>query len=203
MIHNIIYSIDCGENISPVQPQERVDSAYGTDSNRTGSPPQKGAINASPNSSNGTSSSSSAFNNDTYMNANEAAEVMKHEKSDDNTYMSVHINQTGNGTGNPSDSNNQLLKRSPVVRDVTSGFAQISSTSQLMQNKQRKMTILVPASLDKTISLEALNPTNAGDKINNEKTTNSFVSNHDYENMALININRNIDLASGTNGKLF
>ena len=197
MIHNIFYSIDCGENISPVQPQERVDSAYGTDSNRTGSPPQKGAISVSPNSSNGTSSSSSAFNNDTYMNANEAAEVMKHEKSDDNTYMSVHINN-GNGS-NPSD-NNQLLKRSPVVRDVTSGFAQISSTSQLMQ-KQRKMTILVPASLDKTISLEALNPTNAGQTT--QKTTNSFVSNHDYENMALININRNTDLASGANGKLF
>ena len=27
--------------------------------------------------------------------------------------------------------------------------------------------------------------------------TNSFVGNHDYENMALININRNTDLASG------
>ena len=86
-------------------------------------------------------------------------------------------------SNNPSDSN-QLLKRSPVVRDVTSGFAQISSTSQLMQ--KRKMTILVPSSLDKTISLEALNPIN--------HNTNSFVSNHDYENMALININRNTGL---------
>ena len=44
------------------------------------------------------------------------------------------------------------------------------------------MTILVP-SLEKTISLEALNPTK--DQISN-------VSNHDYENLALININRNL-----------
>ena len=90
------------------------------------------------------------------MNINEAAEVanevMKHEKSDEKSYMSVHVHRNSD----QSDSN-QLLKRSPVVRDVTSGFAQISSTSQLMQ--KRKMTILVPASLDKTISLEALNPT--------------------------------------------
>ena len=89
------------------------------------------------------------------MNINEAAdvaiEVMKHEKSDDKSYMSVHVHS------NRDSDSNQLLKRSPVVRDVTSGFAQISSTSQLMQ--KRKMTILVPASLDKTISLEALNPT--------------------------------------------
>ena len=90
------------------------------------------------------------------MNINEAAEVaievMKHEKSDEKSYMSVHVHRNSD----QSDTN-QLLKRSPVVRDVTSGFAQISSTSQLMQ--KRKMTILVPASLDKTISLEALNPT--------------------------------------------
>ena len=90
------------------------------------------------------------------MNINEAAEVanevMKHEKSDEKSYMSVHVHRNSD----QSDTN-QLLKRSPVVRDVTSGFAQISLTSQLMQ--KRKMTILVPASLDKTISLEALNPT--------------------------------------------
>ena len=52
--------------------------------------------------------------------------------------------------------------------------------------QKRKMTILVPSNLDKTISLEALNPIN--------HNTNSFVSNHDYENMALININRNTGL---------
>ena len=63
------------------QPQERVDSAYGTDSNRTGSPPQKGMIDASPNSSSGTASSS-AFNNDTYMNSNDAAEVRVHSRSE-------------------------------------------------------------------------------------------------------------------------
>ena len=122
----------------------------------SGSPPQKGNLEASPNSSTGTTSSS-AFNNDTYMNINEAAEVanevMKHEKSDEKSYMSVHVHRNSD----QSDQSNQLLKRSPVMRDVTSGFAQISSTSQLMQ--KRKMTILVPASLDKTISLEALNPT--------------------------------------------
>ena len=92
---------------------------------------------------------------------------MLNDKSDDNTYMSVHIGTAGH--------DEKMLKRSPVVRDVTSGFATISSTKNLMR---RKMTILVP-SLEKTISLEALNP---------NFVTN--VSHHDYENMALININR-------------
>ena len=73
------------------------------------------------------------------------------DKSDDNTYMSVHVHNTSN-EDNGDDT--KLLKRSPVVRDVTSGFAQISNTDQLIR---RKMTILVP-SLEKTISLEALNP---------------------------------------------
>ena len=171
--------------MSPSLPQERVDSAYGTDSNRTGSPPQpKTDQGASPNSSNG---SSVAFNNDTYMNTDTAVEMFKNskkqqqqptvnnssniDKSDDNTYMSVHIQNSSDDA--------KLLKRSPVVRDVTSGFAHISNTEQLIR---RKMTILVP-SLEKTISLEALNPTK--DQISN-------VSNHDYENLALININRNL-----------
>ena len=135
-------AIDCGPVITL---ENRVDSAYGTDSNH-GSPVAK--LSDSSNSSN-------AFNNDTYMVTN--------DKSDDNTYMSVNVDQE------------KMLKRSPVVRDVTSGFATISSTKNLMR---RKMTILVP-SLEKTISLEALNP---------QGLTN--VSNHDYENMALININR-------------
>ena len=72
------------------------------------------------------------------------------DKSDDNTYMSVHVQNTSNEDSDDT----KLLKRSPVVRDVTSGFAQISNTDQLIR---RKMTILVP-SLEKTISLEALNP---------------------------------------------
>ncbi len=53
-------AIDCGGSMSPIitQPlQDRVDSAYGTDSNRTGSPPQK--VNESPNSSQ--NSNSTAF----------------------------------------------------------------------------------------------------------------------------------------------
>jgi hypothetical protein len=155
-------------------PQERVDSAYGTDSNRTGSPPQK--ANESPNSSSNSNGSSVAFNNNTYMTTEPSADKVNNhnggDKSDDNTYMSVHNNSN-------SDHDAKLLKRSPVVRDVTSGFAHISSTDQLMK---RKMTILVP-SLDKTISLEVLNPTKDPSVAN--------VSNHDYENMALININRN------------
>ena len=183
-------AIDCGGSISLVlsqphpQLQERVDSAYGTDSNRTGSPPQKNCeIENSPTSSSGhTSGSSSAFNNDTYMKADEAAKIINQS---DETYMSVHVK-------NNSEDSNGLLKRSPVVRDVTSGFAQISSTSQLIK---RKMTILVP-SLDKTISLEALNPS----KDPNDLLTN--VSNHDYENMALININRNYPLNLSTSNKV-
>ncbi len=107
------------------------------------------------------------------MASEEAAQIINQaDKSDDNTYMSVHVQQ--------KTEQNMVLKRSPVVRDVTSGFAQISSTSQLMR---RKMTILVPNSLEKTISLEALNPSKSGQSFAN-------MSNHDYENMALININR-------------
>ena len=141
-------AIDCGPVITL---ENRVDSAYGTDSNH-GSPVAKELSDSS--------GSSNAFNNDTYMISN--------DKSDDNTYMSVNIANVDQ---------EKMLKRSPVVRDVTSGFATISSTKNLIR---RKMTILVP-SLEKTISLEALNPTNL---------TN--VSNHDYENMALININRQV-----------
>ena len=147
-------AIDCG----PVLTENRVDSAYGTDSNH-GSPTVKEISDSSGNSS-------TAFNNDTYM---------LNDKSDDNTYMSVHI-----------DSDQKMLKRSPIVKDVTSGFATISSTKNLVK---KKMTILVPnlgvptmgdPTLEKTISLEALNPHSV-----------THVSNHDYENMALININRN------------
>ena len=76
------------------------------------------------------------------------------DKSDDNTYMSVHVQNTSNEDNFSAADDTRLLKRSPVVRDVTSGFAQISNTDQLIR---RKMTILVP-SLEKTISLEALNP---------------------------------------------
>ena len=139
-----------------------------------------------------------AFNNDTYMNAESAAEFFNNhhhqrtttahtnnqrkfknssatnnnvikkplkkivqnnncsstDKSDDNTYMSVHVQNTSNEDNFSAADDTRLLKRSPVVRDVTSGFAQISNTDQLIR---RKMTILVP-SLEKTISLEALNP---------------------------------------------
>ena len=151
-------AIDCG----PVLTENRVDSAYGTDSNH-GSPTVKEISDSS-------GSSSTAFNNDTYM---------LNDKSDDNTYMSVHIDSE------------KMLKRSPIVKDVTSGFATISSTKNLVK---KKMTILVPnlvpnldPSLEKTISLEALNPHSV-----------THVSNHDYENMALININRN----SGVNQKI-
>ena len=212
-------AIDCG-GMSPILPtgQERVDSAYGTDSNRTGSPPQHKTSadqGSSPNSSNG---SSVAFNNDTYMNADAAAEILnqshhlkmsnknakrssvkhQHQNSStdrsDATYMSVHVqNQSaGDATSGRGENNNSvLLKRSPVVRDVTSGFAQISSTDQIIR---RKMTILVP-SLEKTISLEALNPLPKGQI--------SHVSNHDYENLALININRNPQMSKNSHWRTY
>lgn len=68
---------------------DRVDSAYGTDSNRTGSPPMAQQQQAN---SSGSSGSSTAFNNDTYMNSEDAAQVInKADKSDDKSYMSVHV----------------------------------------------------------------------------------------------------------------
>ena len=105
------------------------------------------------------------------------------DKSDDNTYMSVHVQNTSNEDNFSAADDTRLLKRSPVVRDVTSGFAQISNTDQLIR---RKMTILVP-SLEKTISLEALNPGSTS----KEQQEVPHIRNHDYENLALININRN------------
>lgn len=66
---------------------DRVDSAYGTDSNRTGSPQATQQQQANSSGSSG----STAFNNDTYMNSEEAAQVINADKSDDNTYMSVHV----------------------------------------------------------------------------------------------------------------
>lgn len=225
-------AIDCG--MSPIIIMDRVDSAYGTDSNRTGSPPNnqnnqnqaKKDNEDSTEEGQNTSGSSMAFNNDTYMSNNNVsyASVDKSSKSNNNNKSNVSYdsadksgksNNTYMSVRAPGETSNQqveepekLLKRSPVVRDVTSGFAHISSTDQCVNRANKKglvapLTILVPnishqsfASRtnknnepvtttelsDKTISLELLNPQLPQNDSHNVP--------HDYENMALININR-------------
>ena len=197
-------AIDCG--MSPViavrksqeilqqqqQLQDRVDSAYGTDSNRTGSPPKPKDPN-SPNVSSNSNGSSVAFNNDTYMNISSGGGVKKLSTSnpEEKSYMSVHPK-----SDHENSNDSKLLKRSPIVKDVTEGFAQISSTEELLnKNRNKKLSILVPnidssameMSDNRTISLDILNP-NFGRNAAAGNFAN--IMNHDYENLALININR-------------
>ena len=221
------------------------DSAYGTDSNRTvsrstSSPPHAlhstavihevpvdcgGLLEHSPNHSSG--SSSMAFQNDTYMSFD------NQDQGEDKSLSPIGHNNTYQSVRSPSEETviyrptaikakhkpaEKLLKRSPIVKDVTTGFAQISQTDQMVGKSQKRenlnppLTILIPnishhafarnsANLlkpehrresseqlsDKTIPLEVLNP-----HINDESlTVNPSTSFHDYENLALININRN------------
>ena len=195
--------------------QERLDSAYGTDSNRTASrstaSPSNGKFHTEvPVDCDGlighifqmeSSPTSSAFNNETYMSCEK-------QDSGNNTYQSVHAP--------PSEDTviykpvGKLLKRSPIVKDVTTGFAQISQTESILQKKNEEgfkppLTIIIPnishhaikshsnlikgherQESDKTIPLEVLNPT-----INSDSLVVN-VSAHDYENLALVNINRGI-----------
>ena len=172
------------------------DSAYGTDSNRTasrnnGSPPQAGNLHAielhnqneshegtfiqnssgSSMANHSSGSSSTAFNNETYMSidkdndkdANEDVGYIPQsfqpvaqcdaKESHNNTYQSVNVqspayhafsrqvndNQKSNKTTKTCTyaTPNKLLKRSPIVKDVTvkvtSGFAHISPTQKVVE----------------------------------------------------------------------
>ena len=225
------------------------------------------------------SSSSSAFNNETYMsienispegglvpadqsyisispasNASLTAGscVPGSDKPDfnpNNTYQSVHpmsdsssrsdivvantsqlsritvIDTTHHST--PRRPSQDLLKRSPIVRDITAGFTPIERAPppifirdeivkstpiekevKVDHSKEKlhaPLTIIIPnisnqASVskssatqtespdkwsDKTISLDVLNPQHSGGSKNV-----SVFSSHDYENLALVNINR-------------
>ena len=264
---------------SPAVLEEPVESAYGTDSNRTVSrstvspplhspsshtddPNDSGTSSADANKSSG-SGKSAAFNNDTYMSV-ENAERQSNDpakKSTNNTYMSVKSPSTGpqanqsnelelsrslSQCSQPSidsritvieradlvmktpekkstdDQPEKLLKRSPIVKDVTSGFAQVMSTASLKSQGScnqpgpippRKrdgltapLTIIIP-----NISHQAITRSKSGDlpghqqqqtpgAASEEITTERLdpnregnidsLSAHDYENLALININR-------------
>ena len=251
---------------------DKMDSAYGTDSNRTasrntessatmfvqaGKSPTEPAQNISGSSFNpdlsgsNKSASSPAFNNETYMSLEGSPSPPAEEKSymsvtspvtpqsANNTYQSVHpmsdSTKSDHNTSQESQSSRvtvidqsvqtpkrprqDLLKRSPVLKDVTD-FTLTSSTpagvktginpsvepaaSQNVGDKDRErlhapLTIIIPNISnqaftksnsqspdkwsDKTISLDILNPGTGPTDISN-------LTSHDYENLALVNINR-------------
>ena len=246
---------------------EKMDSAYGTDSNRTASrntessatifvtagksPTESCNVHLQQNVSNSSfnpdistgsnkSSSSAAFNNETYMSIETSPKAedqsymsvtgmtVTPDQSNNNTYQSVHpMSESGKSEHNTSqdsqasrvtviDQSSQtpkrprkdLLKRSPVMKDVTS-FPPANSTplkpsSDCDKGKEKlhaPLTIIIPNISnqaftksssqspdkwsDKTISLDILNPGNGlpGPDISN-------LTSHDYENLALVNINR-------------
>ena len=154
--------------------------------------------------------------NNTYQSVHPMSESTKsdHNTSQDSQTSKVTvIDQT---LQTPKRPKRDLLKRSPVVKDVT-GFATITSTQNAVlkesspprdttascdKAKERlhaPLTIIIPNISnqaftksssqspdkwsDKTISLDILNPENGPPDI-------STFSSHDYENLALVNINR-------------
>ena len=241
---------------------DRLDSAYGTDSNRTASrntessrhlgksptgsyPPPTSLHNQSNSPYNpdrsGSSNSSVAFNNETYMSienrpgsAGDASYMdlaspcaVGVEPSPNNTYQSVHpLSETTRSDANTSQesasskvtvvdqstltSPPQPKQRSPVLRDVTGTEVSPNrgATTKPEEHSVRSpekgrlhapLTIIIPNISnqavtksssqspdkwsDKTISLDILNPETGPPDI-------SGFSSHDYENLALVNINR-------------
>ena len=245
---------------------ERLDSAYGTDSNRTASrntessglalgksptgsyvPHNLHNQSNSPNNPNhsGSSGSSVAFNNETYMSIEASSSGGQdgtymdlaspcsgglEANSPNNTYQSVHppTADTTRSDANTSQESSTsrvtvvdqatkpapgrqdvLLKRSPVLRDVTVGVSSPvkendkseSPTSPEKAKLHAPLTIIIPNISnqaftksssssqspdkwsEKTISLDILNPETGPPDI-------SGFSSHDYENLALVNINR-------------
>ena len=194
------------------------------------------------------SSSSAAFNNETYMSIDKASpedqsymsvgsppqpSTTGPDHNHNNTYQSVHalsdssfqqqaaehVNTSqasrvtvisNNSASTPKRPQQDLLKRSPVLRDVT-GFTPIpmakkqnlvrSDSDKGKEKLHAPLTIIIPnisnqavtksssASPDKwsdgTISLDVLNPGT------HSRDISSF-SSHDYENLALVNINRDV-----------
>ena len=260
-------------NTEDCKASDKMDSAYGTDSNRTASrntessgtmfvqagksptesynvQPQQNISGSSFNpdlSGSNKSASSPAFNNETYMSleaspgpsaAGEDKSYMSvsspvSPESANNTYQSVHP-MSDHNTSQESQSSRvtvidqsvltpkrpkkDLLKRSPVVKDVTD-FSLSSSTpcgaktvikpAELPVSPRRcdkdrdrlhaPLTIIIPNISnqaftksscqspdkwsDKTISLDILDPGTGPPDISN-------LTSHDYENLALVNINR-------------
>ena len=254
---------------------EKMDSAYGTDSNRTASRNTETSTNGmfvaagksptesynvhttesynvhtqqnvsaasyDPNmSGSNKSNSSAAFNNETYMSIENSSAAGAADQSymsvsgergtpahsNNNTYQSVHpMSDSGRSDGNTSQDSQSsrltvidqtaitpkrpkkdLLKRSPVVKDVTNIPPDASSTPSCKPGSERlhaPLTIIIPNIShqaftksssqspdkwsDETISLDILNPGHgtgtAGPDISN-------LTSHDYENLALVNINR-------------
>jgi len=181
--------------------------------------------------------STSPTQEQTYMKICTPKEMSPY-KSADNTYQSVHpLSESTRSDANTSqesqvsritvvDKNStprrpkkDLLKRSPVVKDVTNAFIPIMSPANEIDKQQTEniksdnsklenrteerlhapLTIIIPnisnqaytksnsCSPDKwsdnTISMDILNPGNAAPDTSN-------LAGHDYENLALVNINR-------------
>ena len=218
---------------------EKVDSAYGTDSNRTASrntessatmPPTTAHNHSGSSYNQADTSGSPAFNNETYMSIGSGtgpdpsymsvSSPGSPPASANNTYQSVHpmsdSTKSDHNTSQESQSSKvtvidqsiqtpkrpkqDLLKRSPVLRGVTG-----ESSERGRERLHAPLTIIIPnisnqAAVrapsqpaaaspdkwsDKTISLDILNPGTAaaGPDI-------SALACHDYENLALVNINR-------------
>ena len=262
-------------NLDDCKTSEKMDSAYGTDSNRTASrntessatmfvntagksPSESYSVhmvqNVSQNSSfnpdlsgSNKSNTSAAFNNETYMSIEQSpcpAEEQSYmsvsgpmtPNSNNNTYQSVHPMSESGARSDPNSSQDSqsskvtvidqsvqtpkrprqdLLKRSPVLKDVTNVPTINTSTPSSVKpgsnnandeccdkGKERlhaPLTIIIPNISnqaftksssqspdkwsDKTISLDILNPGTCPPDISN-------LSSHDYENLALVNINR-------------
>ena len=264
-------------NLDDCKVSEKMDSAYGTDSNRTASrntessatifvnagksPTESYNVHLHQNVSNSSynpdlsgsnkSTSSAAFNNETYMSIEnsptcpDTAENQSYMSvtspggntghSNNNTYQSVHPMSPESGKSDhntsqdsqsskvtvidqsvqtPKRPKKDLLKRSPVLKDVTNfpptstptSVVKSSSNSCCDKGKERlhaPLTIIIPNISnqaftksssqspdkwsDKTISLDILNPavnaSTGGPDISN-------LTSHDYENLALVNINR-------------
>ncbi|XP_040583865.1 uncharacterized protein [Lepeophtheirus salmonis] len=215
-------------------PQDKPDSAYGTDSSQTIS---RNVLNETIG---GETNCSFTPNNETYMsiekstpmaastvlednNENTDASYMSVRPdsaplNDNDTYMSVNSPVIINSSQDSTISNDSLitvinrkntliarankaaninsetlLKRSPVVKDITSGYAQISPTQKVVQRKKRDFTIIVPPipRLKKHDAPPKLPPKSMSSKTRSQYDDDDLFSGpHDYENMALVNINR-------------
>ncbi len=218
--------------------QATTDSAYGTDSNRTASR-NAGTVSPGVNEDgdedaiaaekSGSSGSSQAFNNETYMSVEEEAAVMNNTSAN-KTYVSVGsggdttsdfsqrsaesritvINKHELLYATPSkkkDRNNEsdvtkpekLLKRSPVVKDVT----EVEENGEVAKGGPKglagPLTIIIPNISHQAFARSSNTKSGTIDyNVNSGKrelgarqlSGNEVITLHDYENLALININR-------------
>lgn len=228
-----------------VSHQERLDSAYGTDSNRTASRSTASPLGDSPGQTHGemkepdseanNSNESAAFNNETYMSVDspspgqirtsksglintvyQSVKKQRKRRSSSNSFgcelsqcsqtsadsrITVIERPHAASTAPPTASSSsegahqpeKPLKRSPVVKDVTgdpNGSNKLTGPLTIIipnishQAFARSSHALSDNLSDKTIPLDVVNPALSTPQ------RNAPLPFHDYENLALININR-------------